>query len=58
MSKSHKSRNGTNCKRWKDTVQASRSQVRTWAKKKQIRQQQDRARGKALVFSDTKGEEP
>ena len=34
MSKSNKARHGMRCKHWKDTVLASRSQKRAWAKKK------------------------
>lgn len=52
MSKSNKARNGTSCKRWKDTVLASRSQKRAWAKRKQIRAQQERARTKDLDRRD------
>jgi hypothetical protein len=47
MSRSNKARNGTRCKRWKDTVLGSRSQKRAWSKRKQIKNHQDRARGKA-----------
>lgn len=47
MSRSNKARNGTQCKRWKDTVLGSRSQKRAWTKRKRIRAQQERARQKA-----------
>jgi len=47
MSRSSKSRFGANCTTRKDTVLASRSQKRAWAKRKQIRSQQERARAKA-----------
>jgi hypothetical protein len=49
MSRSDKARHGTTCKLWKDTVLASRSQKRAWAKRKQIRSQQERARAKVLT---------
>jgi hypothetical protein len=49
MSRSNKSRNGTNCKRWKDTVLGSRSQKRAWTKAKQRRSQAERARSKAEI---------
>ena len=49
MSDSNKSRHGTKCKQWKDSVYESRSQRRTWAKKKKIWQQQERAQGNATV---------
>ena len=46
MSRSNKSRHGTRCKSWKDTVLASRSQASAWSKRKQVRSQQERARAK------------
>jgi len=46
MSRSNKARYGTSCKLWKDTVFGSRSQKQAWAKRKQIRAQQERARAK------------
>ena len=49
MSKSNKSRYGMYCGKWKDTVLASRSQRRAWAKRKRIRSQQERSRSKAEV---------
>jgi uncharacterized protein (DUF924 family) len=53
MSDSNKSRHGTLCKRWKDTVLASRSQARAWSKRKQIRSQQERARSKATMEKES-----
>lgn len=47
MSRSEKSRHGTGCKFWKDTVLASRSQKRAWTKTKQIKNQQEHTRAKA-----------
>jgi hypothetical protein len=44
MSRSNKSRNGTLCKRWKDSVQESRSQKQAWAKTKRRRARIERAR--------------
>jgi hypothetical protein len=49
MSDSHKARHGTNCKTWKDTVYASRSQAQARSKRKKLRGQQERARSKATV---------
>lgn len=46
MSRSHKARYGTTCETWKDTVLASRSQKRAWARRKRLRTQRDRARRK------------
>jgi hypothetical protein len=47
MSDSRKARHGTQCKTWKDTVYASRSQAQARSKRKKVRSQRDRARGKA-----------
>jgi hypothetical protein len=47
VARSRKSRSGTRCKRWKDSVLESRSQKQAWAKSKRIRSQQERAREKA-----------
>ncbi len=55
MSRSHKPRYGMRCKSWKDTVLASRSQKRAWAKRKQISGQQTRRRAQALLRKE--GEE-
>lgn len=52
MSRSDKARHGTACKFWKDSVLASRSQKRAWSKRKQLRAQQDRARGKATLHDE------
>ncbi len=46
MSDSNKSRFGTRCKFWKDTVLSSRSQKRAWSKRKKINSQKDRQAGK------------
>lgn len=42
MSRSNKARYGTKCKHWKDTVYASRPQVRAYAKKKRRRARAER----------------
>lgn len=60
MSKSNKPRYGTGCKHWKDSVLASRSQKRAWAKRKQITTQQVRRKAAAqlrteLAAKDTSG---
>ncbi len=47
MSRSNKTRNGTRCKRWKDSVLESRSQKRAWSKRKRIRSQAERTRANA-----------
>jgi len=49
MSDSHKARHGTNCKHWKDTVLASRSQKRAWTKTKQIQNQRKRTNAKLAL---------
>lgn len=56
MSKSNKARHGQNCKHWKDTVLASRSQKRAWTKTKQRKRQQERTRAKAALRSDVEQE--
>lgn len=53
MSKSNKSRNGTQCKHWKDTVLESRSQKQAWTKTKQRRSQQERTQAKAQLRNET-----
>lgn len=52
MSKSNKARHGQNCKHWKDTVLASRSQKRAWSKTKQRKRQQERTRTKAFLRNE------
>lgn len=52
MSRSNKPRHGRSCKRWKDTMLASRSQKRAWAKRKQIRSQQERTRAKTELRAE------
>lgn len=42
MSRSNKARYGTKCRWWKDTVYASRCQVRAYSKKKRRRARQER----------------
>lgn len=53
MSKSRKSRSGTRCKQWKDTVMESRTQKRALARKKRKRARIDRAKGKAVQRKET-----
>lgn len=55
MSKTNKARHGMSCRSQKDTMLASRSQKRAWTKRKRIRSQQERARGKVAVRKE--GEE-
>ncbi len=51
------------CKNWKDSVLASRSQKRAWAKRKQLNHQKERAQAKqeminlADVFPDIEQED-
>jgi hypothetical protein len=47
MSKSIKSRHGTSCKHWKDTVYAARCQAQARAKRKQRLRGMVRTRAKA-----------
>jgi hypothetical protein len=53
MSRSNKARHGTQCKIWKDTVLASRSQKCAWTKTKQIKNQQERTRAKAELRKES-----
>jgi len=46
MSRSNKARHGTTCKHWKDTVYASKCQVKAYAKKKRRRSRSERRRQK------------
>lgn len=53
MSRSHKPRFGRSCKHSKDTVLASRSQKRAWAKRKQRENQAERAAAKIVLMKET-----
>ena len=52
MSKSHKARHGTKTKLWKDTVYASRCQVKAFTKKKRRRARKARRRARAMVMAE------
>lgn len=49
MSRSNKARYGTKCKHWKDTVYASRPQVRAYTKKKRRAARSERRTSKQVL---------
>lgn len=57
MSDSHKARRGLQCSRTKDSVLASRSQKRAWAKAKQRENQAERSRSRQELAEEVKASE-
>ena len=54
MSRSNKARYGTKCKHWKDTVYASRPQVRAYSKKKRRRSRAERRQQKQDLTQESR----
>jgi len=55
MARSNKARYGTSCKRWKDTMLASRNQKKAWSSRKKIETRISRHRLKVALEKELDG---